>query len=222
MSGSSGPVNGAALLLGVLDVPDNLRGDALSRGQNGDARRVAHDKLAAHVAGGLRKRQAVLFRVEGVLGGEHHLGLDVLLAHEAGGVGAAKAPAHLRQGADQALHLPGPVPDGQVGQKIAQVPKLDLDVVLVPQQVVDLDARQAHVQGVYRELGPVEVKDAVPVNKLLGKGVVPADAVDLPPGVVRQAHHLGKGLFAPQGQVPPGDVQAGEQKVGTPRWSGSG
>ena len=82
----------------------------------------------------------MLFRVEGVLGGEHHLGLDVLLAHEAGGVGAAKAPAHLRQGADQALHLPGPVPNGQVGQKIAQVPKLDLDVVLVPQQVVDLDA----------------------------------------------------------------------------------
>ena len=34
---------------------------------------------------------------------------------------------------------------GQVGQEVAQVAKLNLDVVLVPQQVVDLNARQAHV-----------------------------------------------------------------------------
>ena len=35
MSGSSGPVMEQALLLGVLDVPDNLRGDALSRAKMG-------------------------------------------------------------------------------------------------------------------------------------------------------------------------------------------
>ena len=128
----------------------------------------------------LLQGQAGLLGVEGVLGREHHLRVDVLLAHKPGGVLPAKAPAHLRQGADQPLDLPGPVPDGQVGQNVPQVPELDLYVVLVPQQVVDLDARQAHLQGVHRELGPIEVKDAVAVDQLFGEGVVPANLIDLP------------------------------------------
>ena len=38
----------------------------------------------------------------------------------------------------------------------------------------------------------VEIKDAVAVYQLLGKGVVPANLVDFLPGVVGQAHHLGR------------------------------
>ena len=123
------------------------------------------------------------------------------------------AAADLRQGADQPLQLLRPVPDGQIGQDVADIPELDLDVVLVPEQVVDLDAGQAHVPGVDAELGGVEVEDGVAVDKLPAEGVVPAHGVDLLPGVLRHGAHLAKDLPAAEGQVAAADIQAGHQQI---------
>ena len=60
MSGSSGPVMLQPFGLGILDIIQNLRGDALARGKDGDARRIAHDEFAADHALCLAQRQALL------------------------------------------------------------------------------------------------------------------------------------------------------------------
>ncbi len=67
MSGSSGAGH-AALGLGVLDVVQDLFGNALAGGQDGDARGVAHDELAAHHALGLAQGQALFGSVEASCG----------------------------------------------------------------------------------------------------------------------------------------------------------
>ena len=42
--------------------------------------------------------------------------------------------------ADEPLDILQPVPDGDICEDVADVAKLNLNVVFVPQQVVDLDA----------------------------------------------------------------------------------
>ena len=73
------------------------------------------------------------------------------------------AALDLGQCADQALHLLRAVADGQVGQDVADIAELDLDIVLVAQDVVDLDAGQTDIQRMDAELGGVEIKDGVAV-----------------------------------------------------------
>ena len=58
---------------------------------------------------------------------------------QAGAVGVVAA-LDLGQSADQPLDLLRAVADGKVGQDVADVAELDLDVVLIAQDVVDLDA----------------------------------------------------------------------------------
>ena len=123
------------------------------------------------------------------------------------------AALDLGQGADQPFHLLRAVADGEVGQDVADVAELDLDVVLVPQDVVDLDAGKADVQRVDAELGGVKVKDGVAVAQLLAKGVVAAHGVDLLPGVLGHIGHLMEHLPPPQREVAAGDVQAGHEQV---------
>src|SRR5699024_541054 len=98
-------------------------------------------------------------------------------------------------------------------QDVADVAKLNLDVVLVPEEVIDLDARQADVPGVDGELRGVKVEDGVPVHQLPAEGIVTADGVNFLPGILRHGHHLPEHLLAPQGQVPAADVQAGHEQV---------
>src|SRR5699024_8780746 len=90
----------------------------------------------------------------------------------------------------------------------------DLDVVLVAQQVVYLDAGKADIQRVDRQLGYVEVIDDVAVDQLPRVGVVATDVVDLAAGIFSHLHNAGKSLLAAQGKVAPEDVQAGKQQVG--------
>ena len=115
--------------------------------------------------------------------------------------------------ADQPLDLLGAVADGEVGQDVADIAELDLDVVLVPQDVVDLDAGKADVQRVDAELGGVKVKDRVAVAQFLAKGVVAAHGVDLFPGVLGHIRHLMEHLPPPQGKVAAGDVQTGHEQI---------
>ena len=79
------------------------------------------------------------------------------------------AALDLGQRTHQTLDLLRAVADGEVGEDVADVAELDLDVVLIPQDVVDLDAGEADVQRVDAELGGVEVEDRVAVAKLLAK-----------------------------------------------------
>lgn len=92
---------------------------------------IAHNEFAAHLSHTVLQADAALVRVEGLLGAGDHLGGDVFLVHQTAAVGLVAA-ADLRQGADQPLQLLRPVPDGQIGQDVADIPELDLDVVLVP------------------------------------------------------------------------------------------
>ena len=58
------------------------------------------------------------------------------------------APFDLCQSADQALYLLRPVSDGKVRQNISNIAKLDLYIVLIPQDIVDLNACQTDIQCV--------------------------------------------------------------------------
>ena len=202
----------AALGLGVLDIVQDLPGDPLAGGQDGDARRVAHDELAADHAHGLAQGQALFGRIEGLLRAGGHHGVDVFLAEQAGAVGAVAA-LDLGQCADQPLHFLRAVADGEVGQDVADVAELDLDVVLIAEDIIDLDARQADVQRVDAELGGVEVEDRVAVAQLLAEGVVAAHRVDLLAGILGDVGHLVEDLPPPLGQIAAGDVQTGHEQV---------
>ena len=81
----------AALGLGVLDIVQNLLGDALAGCKDGDARGIAHDELAAHHALGLAQGQALLGVVERFLRAGVDLGVNVLLAQQARTVGVVAA-----------------------------------------------------------------------------------------------------------------------------------
>ena len=63
------------------------------------------------------------------------------------------------------------------------------------------------------ELRAVKVEHGVAVHDLPAKGVVAAHGVDLLPGVFGHVRHLVEHRAAAQGEVPPADVQAGEQQV---------
>ena len=102
---------------------------------------------------------------------------------------------------------------GEISQYIADVAKLDLNVVLVAQDVIDLNARKTDVQRVDAELCGVEVEDRVAVAQLLAEGVVAAHGVDLFAGILGHVSHLMEHLPAPQREVPPGDVEAGHEQV---------
>ena len=123
------------------------------------------------------------------------------------------AALYLGQCAHQTLDLLRAVADGEVGEDVADVAELDLDVILIPQDVVDLDAGEADVQRVDAELCGVEVEDRVAVAQLLAEGVVAAHGVDLFAGILGHVSHLMEHLPAPQREVPPGDVEAGHEQV---------
>ena len=63
------------------------------------------------------------------------------------------------QCADKALDLLRAVTDGEISQYIADVAKLDLNVVLVAQDVIDLNARKTDVQRVDAEFCRIKVKN---------------------------------------------------------------
>ena len=107
----------AAFGLGVLDIVQYLFGDALAGGEDGDARRVAHDELAAHHALGLAQGQALLGGVERFLRAGSDLGVNVLLAQQARTVGVVAA-FDFGQCADKALDLLRAVTDGEISQYI--------------------------------------------------------------------------------------------------------
>ncbi len=50
------------------------------------------------------------------------------------------------QGTDKTFHLLRAVADRNIGEDIADIAELDLNVVLVPQDVVDLNACKADIQ----------------------------------------------------------------------------
>ena len=164
----------------------------------------------------LPQRQADLLRVERLLRRGHHDGVNVLLLEQAAAV-LLIPPADRCQRADQPLQLLRPVADGKVRQYVSDVAELNLDVVLVAQYVVHLDARKADVQCVHRQLGRVKVEHRVAVAQLSAERVVPADGVDLLARVLRHVRHLVEHLPPPQRQVAPRDVQAAHQQIAARR-----
>ena len=65
------------------------------------------------------------------------------------------------------------------------------------------------------QLRRVEVKDTVPVYHLPAERIVVADLVDLPSGILRQLRHHLKRFLSPQGKISTGDIQTGQQQIGT-------
>ena len=99
-------------------------------------------------------------------------------------------------------------PNGQIGQNISNITELNLDIILIPQNVIDFDPRKSNLQGMYRELGSVKGKDTVAVYQVLGKGIITADIVDLLSGIFRKIDHLLKLPASSKSQISPGDIKA--------------
>ena len=72
------------------------------------------------------------------------------------------AALDFRQRAYETLDLLDTIADGEVGEDVANVSELDLNIVFVTQDVIDLDARESDVQRVDAELRRVEVVESPP------------------------------------------------------------
>ena len=134
------------------------------------------------------------------------------MVEEAASVLAVQALDVVERG-HQPLDFAHAVAYGDVGQHIAYVSEFELNVVLVAQQVIDLNARKSEVEGEDGELGLVEVIDRIAVDQLLPVGIVASDLVDFAPRVLGYAYYLPEGFLAAQGQVPSGYVEAGEKQI---------
>ena len=152
----------AALRLRVLDIIEDLRGDPLAWCQNRNAWRVTHDELTADLAYGFTQRQALLRCVERLLRTRSHLRVDVLLAEQALAVRMV-ASLDFGQRAHETLDLLDAIADGEVGEDVADVAELDLNIVFIPQDVIDLDARESDVQRMNTKLRGIEIEDGISV-----------------------------------------------------------
>ena len=121
---------------------------------------------------------------------------------------------HLIQSADQPLHLLASVSDGQVSQNIANISKFNLYVVFIPKDIIYLNAGQADLQRMHRQLCGIKIINAVAVDQFPGKGIIAADFVDLFPGILCKLNYPAEGLLAPQRQISSGNIQAGQQQIG--------
>ena len=65
-----------------------------------------------------------------------------------------------------------------------------------------------------RQLGHIKVIDAVSIDQLSAESVIPSNIVNLCSGVFCIASYLFKGLLASESQIPPGNIQTGEKKIG--------
>ena len=117
------------------------------------------------------------------------------------------------QCANKTLDLLRAVADGEVGQNVADVAELDLNVVFITQNVVHLNACKADVQRVNAQFCRIKVENGVAVAKLLAEGIVPAHGVDLLARVLGHVGHLMEHLPAPQCQIAAGNVKARHQKI---------
>ena len=86
------------LFLGVTDIIKNVAGDTLTRREDRNAGRIAHDELRADASDRLIERHGLLVRVERLLRAGNHLRRDVLLPHERRLV-ALVAAANIRESA---------------------------------------------------------------------------------------------------------------------------
>ena len=204
----------AVLFLGVANIIKNIAGDTLTGREDRDARRIAHDKLCADASDRLLERHGLLVRVERLLRAGNHLRRDVLLPHERRLV-ALVAAANVRESGYQTFEVAFTVAHRNIGEQIAEIAELGLNIVKVAQNVVHLDARQTNIQRVYRQLGRVEVVHGVAVDQLAAVGVVVTEGVDLLAGVGRQVNDFSENLLAVQCKVLARNIQADHQQVRT-------
>ena len=204
----------AVLFLGVADIIENVARDALAGGEDRDAGRIAHDELRADAADRLIERHGLLVRVERLLRPRDHLRRDIFLPHERRLV-ALIAAADVRQSGYETFEVALPVADRNIGEQIAEVAELGLNIVVIAQDVVDLDAGEADVERIHRELGRVEIVHGVAVDQLAAVGVVIADLVDLLAGIGREVNDLSENLFSVQRKVFARNIQADHQQIRT-------
>ena len=67
---------------------------------------------------------------------------------------------------------------GKIGQYIANISKLNLNVVFVPQNVVYLYSGQSDVSCVDAQFGLVEIIDGILVDQFFAESIISADSVD--------------------------------------------
>ena len=188
------------LFLGVANIIKNIAGDTLTGREDRDAGRIAHDKLRADASDRLLERHGLLVRVERLLRAGDHLRRDVLLPHERRLV-ALVAAANVRESGYQTFEVALTVAHRNIGEQIAEIAELGLNIVKIAQNVVHLDAGQTNVQRVHGQLGRVEIVHGVAVDQLAAVGVVIAERVDLLAGVGRQVNDFSENLFSVQCKV---------------------
>ena len=196
----------------ILNVAQDVSRDFFSGSQNGDSGRIAHHELAADPANRLVDRKAFLLRIECFLRGGNDNGINVFLREQAA-LGALVQSANLSESGAETLHLLETVSNGEVGKNVAQITKLYLNVIIISQSVIHLNASHADVECVNTELRGIKIINAVTVDKLSAEGVVVADGIDLISCILRKVLDLCEDFTAMQRKLSAADVEAAHQEI---------
>ncbi len=121
----------------------------------------------------------------------------------------AKTSADFRKGSHQPLYIPFPVSHGNIGQDIAQIPKFDLNVIFLSQQVIHFNTRQTDIQGVDRQFRIIKPINGASIDQFLSIGIISANLVDFLSGISCKFLHLSKNFLSMKGQILSGQIQTG-------------
>ena len=120
-----------------------------------------------------------------------------------------KAPPDFRKSAHKPFHIIDPVADRNISEKIPDIAEFNLNVIIVAQYIIDLNARKPDINRIDRELGPVIVEDRIAVDKLVRKRVVIADLIDFVARILGHLGHPMKDSPAVDRKISSGNIEAG-------------
>ena len=206
------PGQRTALFLGVLDIIHNIRSDSFAGGKNRDSRRIAHDKLTANFAYALFQRHSLFVRIKRLLHAKCHVRRQVFALQHTGRVTAVQ-PLDFRQRRYQPFDLQRPVSGSDNGKDIADVAKLNLNAIFIPEQVIHFDACQTRVSGMDRQFCPVEGIKRITVAQFIPVNIIAANTVDLFSCIIYILHRFPIHLSAIQRQISSRNIQGNHEQV---------
>ena len=126
-------------------------------------------------------------------------------------------PPYLCERGDKAFNVLRTIADRHIGEQIRNVSELRLDVVVITQDVVDLNACKPGRPRENRKLCCVKIVDCRAVNQLAPIGIVVADCIDLVASIGNEVNDLVNDLPPAQCQIAAADVEARKKQIGCAR-----
>ena len=136
---------------------DYIRRNTLSRSYNRNSRRIAHHELSCNASLGLLKRQRLILGIEGFLRRIHNLRLNIISEVKTARVLTVKTLDILKS-SHKALNILKPVTVRDISKDITDIAEFNLDIVLVTQEIINLDARKTYALSIYKKLSYIKIR----------------------------------------------------------------